>query len=133
MIRHFLSVGMIFISTTVHATDPNDALEKTQQLLMDANQRSAAISGDTKAQAADAQVKKLVGGDAVKEQKVYNISSDVFADVEAKTGGDPEKMQQLLEQAAKDPKKFYEGMSSEQKEQIRKLASEIESNNVSRP
>lgn len=98
-----------------------EALTKTQDLLKNPAIRQQAIQGDAAAQAADAQVRALAGRGIAPDQ-VYELSNDVMADLVKQTGGDPAKMQAIVERAKADPASLKQYLSEPSREKIRQLA-----------
>src|ERR1700752_1581768 len=96
------SIALICGSLNARAEEPDaasqEALAKTQQLLNTPELRDQAIDQSASAQAADRQVRSLVGGGAGRDE-VYHLSGEVMNDLVMQTGGDPQKMKQILEQA----------------------------------
>jgi hypothetical protein len=97
-----------------------DPLKSTQQVLRDKNDRQKAIveSGE-KGNAADSYVEKVVGSGL--KDEVYDISADLMELLQSESGGDPNKMMEILSQAQKDPEGFYNRFPAAQKEKVKKL------------
>ena len=100
-------------------------LQKTQKLLRSKSEREQYMEKHPEAKNADKKVDNLTANPKLKEQ-IYGVSSDVFANVVKETGGDSVKLQQLVEEAMKNPEAFYNKLSPEQKAQIRGIADQIE-------
>ena len=49
------------------------------------------------------------------------------------TGGDPEKMNKLLQDAAKDPSILGNALGADQKKKLKEIATQIENSNQKRP
>lgn len=105
----------------------NAALQEAQALLKSRTQREAAIAADPDpaARAAAAQA-RAVAPNAESEDAMYGVASGVLEDYVRKTGGDPAKMEALAEEAKRNPARFYESLSAEQKAQIKSIADQIE-------
>lgn len=104
-------------------------LAQTQEVLKNPHKRETAIQEEgEKAKQADAFAKK-VGGSSQNTEKIYGISAEAMKYIDQTAGGDPEKMQNLLDQAQKDPKAFFKSLPPEVQNQIKTLSSEIESQN----
>ena len=103
------------------SADNQEAIKKTQELLKDpANlQKSAEAS----------KLFELMGNEAGSKQDLSNTTASIFEDLAAKTGGDPEKLRKLLEEAKSNPEAFANQLSAEQKAAISGLAKKIEENN----
>lgn len=102
-----------------------EALEKTQSLLKSKTERQKFIDKDEHAKAADKKIDALTPNPKIKE-KMYNTSSDIFGDLVKQTGGDVTKMNDLLDNAMKNPEGFYNNLSEAQQKQIRDLANQIQ-------
>jgi ethanolamine utilization microcompartment shell protein EutL len=103
------------------------ALSQTQNLLTSPTQRNQAISGDPAAKAADAQLQNLMGSPALTEQS-YALAAEIMGGLVQAHGADTQAMQKALDQAARDPAAFLNSLTPEQREKIKKMATEIESN-----
>lgn len=101
-----------------------EALQKTTELLTNRAQREEAIKKDTKAQGADKMVDQVSGGGQNKED-VYGLASDVFADLVKETGGDAQKMQELLQKMARDPASFANRWTPEQRARLQRMADQM--------
>ena len=117
----FLLIGMLF--QTAYADDISSALQQTQDCLKnktcDAAKTSAGKAADQKALAA-------VAGNAGNQQELYNISADIMPFLVQQTGGDPVKMQALMQKAQTDPEGFFNSLSPEIQAKIQSLANEVE-------
>ena len=102
-----------------------EALTKTQALLMDPEQRQEIINKDDKAKKTDDMVNQLVKTPEQKEA-LFKIASDIFGDMIRTNKGDPEATTKALKKAAENPEGFFRGLSSEQKKMIKSISSEIE-------
>lgn len=107
------------------AMDPatQDALLKTQQGLTNPAARAKMIEGDPKAQAQDAKVKAMLGDQS---EGAYLLSSQLLQTIVQKTNGDPQKMQELVNQLMANPQMLEQYLTTQQRDQIRNMASEIE-------
>jgi hypothetical protein len=124
--RHPLWICVVMLLTlSVQAEEldsaSQEALLKTQSLLKDKEQRGQAIKESDSAKAADSYVKGL-GTDT---DGVYDLSSDIMADLVKKTNGDSAALQKLIEEASRNPAAFGDYLSAEQIQKIRKLAEPI--------
>ncbi len=122
-------VGLFLIcvtSTTLFAeSSPDDkALKDTQELLRSQSQRDKAIKESPDAANADRAVEQLTGT-AEGKQQVYELASDVMANLVKQTNGDTAKMNQLLEEAKKNPEAFANTFSSDQKQKLRDISQKI--------
>src|SRR5665213_1196105 len=106
--------------------DQVTALNQTKDLLKDPVERQKAINLDPKAKDIDNKVNALAGTGANKEA-IYDVASQLMDKIAADAHGDPEKMQELMSEAAKNPEAFRNKYFSEdQKNQVRGIANKIE-------
>lgn len=117
---------VLFFANFAHALDnaSKEALDKTSTTLRDPKERAKAVNENDKTKAADKQLQRVTGNPA-NTQKAYEISADIMETMVQQTGGDASKMQQMLEQAQKDPEGFYNKLTPEQRKQIQELAGKI--------
>jgi hypothetical protein len=109
--------------------DPHsrEGLQDTQHLLKTPSERDQYVNKDPHAKEVDAKVSALAGSSQNKEE-IYDLASQVMETITAESKGDPAKMQQLLEEAQKNPKQFYDRyFSAEQKARLHGLAQKIDS------
>lgn len=100
----------------------NQALQKTQGLLKDQKQRDAFIKSDRNAQAADAQLKAVLGNNPQMTEEAYALAAEVLAEMTRKHQGNPDAMAKDLEKFSKDPAAFLSQWSPEQREKLKSLA-----------
>ncbi|MGZ5051075.1 MAG: hypothetical protein ACXWF8_08530 [Methylobacter sp.] len=117
----------IFVQN-IYADDLTSALQQTQDCLR--NQNCAAASTDA-GKEADRKLLEAVAGNAGDKQALYNLSADVMAVLFQQSGGDPAKMQALLQNAQTDPERFLNSLTPEMKAKIGNIASEIEKKQAS--
>lgn len=108
------------------AADRSRAVSRTQADLLQPSRRAAIASSDPAATAADARVKNLTGGDPALDQEVYGVAADIVPTLDAQAGGDPARMQAILERAMSDPAGFAASLSPEQRSRIEALGQRIE-------
>jgi hypothetical protein len=106
------------------------ALQQTQELLINPAERQKALNVDPAAKANDAKVQKLLGADS---QKAYELSAQLMSTIVAQTGGDPQKMQQLMLELQSNPHALEKLLTPAQRDQIRKMASDLEARKGSAP
>ncbi len=109
-----------------------EALEQTMGLLRSSQERNEEIKKDPKAKAVNAQVESLAGN-AANTQKLYELSALIMQNLAEQSGGDPDKMVKILEQAQKDPAGFAKSFTPEQKKLLQQLAGDIEKTKNSKP
>lgn len=107
-----------------------EALRKTQEGLTNPDARLKMLEGDAKGQEQDAKVRSMLGDQS---EGAYQISSQVLETIVNQTKGDPTKMQELVNQMLKNPQMLEQYLSAQQRDQIRKMASEIEAKKGSAP
>ena len=108
------------------------ALTQTLELLVDPKARETSIKSlGPAARKADDGVVDLVGGDPQKKEEIYKISSMIFRRIVAEANGDPTRLQELLEEAARNPSQFMQKMTPEERKQIKSLAESIEASKTS--
>jgi hypothetical protein len=117
----FLTVSICFAEDPSIGADNQEAIKKTQELLKNPSN----LQNNTEA----AKLFEMMGNDASSKQDLGNTAASIFGDLAAKTGGDPEKLKKLLEEAKKNPEAFANQLSSEQKASISEMAKKIEDNN----
>lgn len=106
------------------------ALQQTQDLLINPAERQKALNADPAAKANDAKVQQLLGKDS---QKAYELSAQLMSTIVAQTGGDPQKMQQLMLELQSNPHALEKLLTPSQRDQIRKMASDLEARKGSAP
>ena len=97
------------------------ALVQTQQLLKDPKARKEAMAKDPKAKATDENVKRVAGSEENSEE-MYDLSADIMETITKQANGDPEKMQNLVMDALKDPAAFAARFSPAQKAKLKAIA-----------
>lgn len=85
-------------------------------------ERQEIIKNDPKAKEAD-QVVKETGGPHSEE--VYKLAAEVMQTLAVEAKGDPDKMEELLEKARRDPASFADKFSPTQKARLKILAEKI--------
>jgi hypothetical protein len=108
----------------------SQGLKDTKTFLHSPEQRKEFINKDKAAKEIDDKVSALAGSSKNKEE-LYGISSEVLEKLVQETKGDPQKMQQILQEAQTNPQKFYEKYFDENaKARVRGVASDIDSKGV---
>jgi hypothetical protein len=126
-------IGVVLLglvgSLSAHAEELDsaslEALTRTQALLQDKGQRGEALKNNQQGQALDAQLSSLVGTGADKEA-IYAIAAEVFAQLVQETGGDAAKMNQILEEAQRNPEEFAKRLNAAQRAQVSDIAARAE-------
>lgn len=99
------------------------ALRETQTLLTNPAERNKALEGDANAKAHDSKMKSNLGGQT---EEAYRLSSQVLETLVQKSGGDAAKMQEMVNQMMANPHAIEQYLTTAQRDQIRKMASDIE-------
>lgn len=119
---------LIVLTSFANAADAQDpatqqALRETQQLLTNPTERTKALSTDPKAQAHDAKTRAVLGNNT---EGAYQISSQLMETLVQQSGGDAGKMQELVNKLMANPQSLEQYLTPAQREQIRKMASDVE-------
>jgi hypothetical protein len=102
-----------------------ESLQKAQNLLKDPAARKKALEEKPSAKAADEQAGKAAGSEANKEE-MYGLASEIMETITKLSGGDPQKMAQLLTEAAANPEAFAAKLPPEQQAKLKALAEKAE-------
>jgi hypothetical protein len=102
-----------------------DALNKTQNLLNDRQQREAAVKKDRKSTAADQYVKQLTDGNDKTNNEIYELAAQVFQTVVKDANGDPKKMQEALDRFKRNPQEFASEFTPEQRAKLHEIAEKL--------
>jgi hypothetical protein len=100
------------------------ALEETQKILNDPTARKSAAGKDPQALEVEKQIEAL-GGSPQNAAEIYRIASQVLGNLVTQTGGDPDKMMELLDKAAKNPEAFGNTLTQDQKNEIHTLSQKL--------
>jgi hypothetical protein len=100
------------------------ALSATLQLLQDPTQRNAAIAGSPQATATDQQIQAMLKNPEL-QQEFYALTAAVFAELVQSSGGDVNRMTQILTAAQTDPAGFVASLSPQTAERLHAFASKI--------
>ena len=109
-------------STTL-TEDQEKALTGAMEELTDPTKRQENLKKDKKAAESDELVKE-VGGEFSEE--IYQLAAKVMETVASDAKGDPDKMEKILNKAAKDPARFAKTFSTDQKKILKQLGEKIE-------
>jgi len=69
---------------------------------------------------------KALGGNQENSDAIYGLAADVMGTLSQQAGGDPDKMDAILQKAMENPAGFAESFTPEQKQKLRELGSKIE-------
>jgi hypothetical protein len=132
LIASLILMHLTISPLSVHAQEDLDAhqqkgLQDTTNLLKSKSERDAFIRKSKNAKEADDKAGAIAGSSEGKEE-IYDMSSQIFEKITQESKGDPAKMQQLLEDAQKNPEAFYNKyFTSEQKARLKKIADKSDS------
>jgi hypothetical protein len=122
-----LALGATPVLAEDDGLDPHskDALEKTQALLNVPVERAKAIQENENTKKADDSVKRL-GLNKEGNDEVYKLSGQILETIVKDSKGDAAAMAIKAQELMKDPESFEKILTPEQREKIRKLASDAE-------
>lgn len=123
-------VVILSFSLNVMALDSDEqkGLSQTTDLLKSSKDRQKVIDADPSARDVDAKVSALAGSGKNKEE-IYGVSAEVFDKVVKEANGDPQKLQNIMDEAAKNPEAFYSKYFGDaQKAKVRDVANKIDAN-----
>jgi hypothetical protein len=98
-----------------------EAVQKTQQLMTNPEERKKATQENAETSYAAQQISSLAGS-AENEQDIYELASEIFGDLAKEANGDPLKIMEMLEQAKKDPNAFGKKLTPAQREKLKALS-----------
>jgi len=108
------------------------ALEQTQKVLRDPSTRGKILDSDSTARQNDSKLLQITGGGA-NQQEIYEIAAVIFESLLSETTGEPAEVEKILNDAMKDPTKFYEKLKPSDQARIKKLADKIQSSQTRKP
>ncbi len=117
----------IISSLSLYADEEIDPLLATQNLLRDLARVQKEALTTPEAKSADFNASIITLGNAQNKQELYNISADLMSWLVETTKGDPAKMAELMAEAQKNPRAFYERIPSAAKAKIKALSGAIDS------
>ena len=128
----FWAVGLLSLwlgqaqPAMAQALDPASAaaLAETLRMLSDPSGRGAATTGNPAARDVDRQVQALAGS-SENAQAVYQLAGEVFADLVRSTGGDMNKLMEILGRANSDPNALASALSPATQARLRELSGKI--------
>lgn len=123
LVRSGSAVPPTVAPTMTDAQINAEALRNTQQLLRNPSEREKAIANDPKAVEADSKAKQLLGPNT---EKAYELSAQLMQTIVAETNGDPQKMQQLMQELQSNPHALEKYLTPAQRDMIRQMASDVE-------
>ena len=75
---------------------------------------------------AEANLANSLAANPTSDSDFYALSTEITAALEAKSGGDPQKMQDLIQSYKRDPSAFFATLTPQQQAKIRAIAQRIE-------
>ncbi len=102
-----------------------EALKKTTAILRDRKERDKVKESDAALQKVDKEVVALTG-EGKNKDAIYDAAAKILGDMAKESGGDADKMAELMQKAQSNPKAFLEGLSEDNKKMIRGIAEDIE-------
>lgn len=126
ILRTLFAALLAVVIQSANAGEAGDqALLETQQVLTNPTSRGNAIANDPAARNADKQLRD-VAGNPQRAEAIYGLAADMMSNLTSASGGDPDKMDTILQGAAANPESFLKSMTPEQRKKLREIASEIE-------
>jgi hypothetical protein len=127
-----LCVGLLFLLPGYAFSEPSQAetesaMQEAMFLLNNPDAREAYIRNNPNTRQADKSLRGLAGSEQTTEE-MYQLASDIFAQITLKANGDPDKMMLLLQKAQSNPEAFAKSFTPEQKQKLSDLARQVESN-----
>ena len=109
---------------TAQPLDPasSDALAATLRMLQDPALRGAAIAATPQATAVDQQIQSIAGS---LTQEIYALAAQVMSELARSSGGDVNRMVDVLERGKTDPAGFAALLSPETLQRLRELSTKI--------
>lgn len=124
VVSYYFAPYLLSIPITVFAEGldsvNSEALNKTIELLNTEDQRNDFIKKNQEAQKTDGMVKDLMG-DEQNTNQLYQAAAEIFRSLATQQNGDSNNMLEILQKAQQNPEGFYQNMTAEQKEMVRKL------------
>lgn len=102
------------------------AVGQTKQMLTDPKERAKYLSTDPTGKKQDEKVRELLGSQS---ENAYELASQLTTTIFNKAGGDPKKMEEIVNSLASDPQALEKLLTPAQREAIRGMASEVEAKN----
>lgn len=123
----FLVITFLALGRNSHgerlSAEQQKALSTVMEQLTNPEKRQEILKDDPKAAQAD-QFLKEVGG--AYSEDIYKLAAQVMQTLALEANGDPNKMEQLLERAKKNPSSFANSFTPEQKDSLKKIAEKLQ-------
>lgn len=118
---------------TKSSSEDNDfraAIQETKSMLSDKQKRDATIKDDRMGNQANQEVLNLTGGNSKMSEDVFKLSGDIIETLGTKYANSEEELIELVKKLQKDPRSLEQMLTTNQKNAIKNLSKEIESNSV---
>ncbi|MCC7460603.1 MAG: hypothetical protein IT286_04785 [Proteobacteria bacterium] len=132
LIVGLFSIQFVFADSAKKNPDVEEALRLTQEMLKNPAVRQTQINQSPEGKAVDTKVKENAGS-AENEQAIYELAASVFSSMSDQAGGDPEKMQKILDEALKNPQGFASQWSPEQVKKLEEISAKSNSVKSEKP
>jgi phage-related minor tail protein len=110
----------------------SEALAATLRMLQDPAVRAAAVTATPQATAVDQQIQSIAGSPAL-TQEIYALAAQVMSELARSSGGDVNRMVDVLERGKTDPAGFAALLSPETLQRLRELSTRISDQPARRP
>lgn len=124
LIFSILAVALFQQSFAQTQSEVEQAIKLTQEMLKDPDARDKEIGKGADKKAADQKVKDVAGSEA-NEQAIYELAASVFGTLMSETGGDVEKVQEMLAEGMKNPESFAKKWSPEELAKLKKISNDV--------
>lgn len=112
--------------------DSEKALRETQELLKSPALRQQTINSNADAKKADQNLREL-GGSQANVEEIYAITADITASLVHQANGDPVKLQELVQEAMKNPEAFHSKLTPAQIQRIKSVSAKIDEQQKKKP
>jgi uncharacterized membrane protein YgaE (UPF0421/DUF939 family) len=124
-----IGLGLLFgflVSAPLQAQEDNadEAVKKTQNMMKSRSEREKLI--DTPEAKKTSNDVKDLAGNAANEDAIYALAADVLEKIKVQSKGDPIKMQELLQEAQRNPAAFANQWSDSDKQKLKSLSEQID-------
>lgn len=117
-------ISQVGLANSLSAED-KEALRKTQEVLNNPQLRQDYLSKASDGQKVGNKL-NAVTKDPKQQNEIYNLSSEIFADMVKEAGGNEVKLMELLSNAQKNPKGFANSLKPEHRQKLKSLGHKIE-------
>ena len=96
-----------------------EALRKTQDVIRNPQKRNAVIQDDQKAMKAEEIVRQVMGENT---DEIHHLSAEILEVIYKQADGDELKMQEIVNQASRNPAAFLQSLPEDYKNKVHSLA-----------